>query len=581
MTYLAHNADRILKISILSSVSLLYIYMLLIPGSQGYQISIYRDIHITFWLLLTIFILLLLIYCFLRNNATFLLVPSILASLIVILLPRLVGYYRFLTGDSFIHVGRVRTLIETGEVPDENRYPLIHILSAILKEILGIQVESLPILITISITIVMLLGAFILSRRLSNDLIQSKFIYWLFFTFILSSSYYNYAPWAQSHKLFIIFIIFLLLLSLDSSRSPVLMLLFLTASILFHPLTGLILILILGLVYLDQNLQPNMSKDIPHVTVLFLYTLVLFTLWTTFSSSFRPVIRRYSAQYLGYSIGSSPGTGGSNTNTFFGGITEKIAEASPQVVDLLIVFVARFGEVFFIIGLSLILLGSNLMGRRDISGTYRRLIILPLLSLWGLGTIALFTPLPFGFGRFYGAAFIFALIVIGCEFSTFRTSNSTRKQTVTVALVIFLILLVPLSIGTSYNSTWEKRPNSQVLKSELATAEWIYSYGQSNRMYSLGMSIRRFTAYLHGINSFSYDYRPPPHFVWNTPPSKILDTTPVYMIISPPARITYPTFYPSYKQRWDYTPADFKSLQTRSDLNRIYDAGNGTIYNHS
>lgn len=576
MSDIIYDKKTLLKTLILVSIIGSYIFTYSIPDPSGYQVSIYRDVPTLLWGLFSLSIILFLIYSVLYSDHKFLLVVSFPISIFVILLPRLIGYYRYLTGDSFIHVGKVRAILGQGGVPDENRYPSLHILSAIVKEVVGIQVETLPILITIAITSILLLGGFILSQRVFDNSKTSSFVFGLFVVFFLSRAYYNYAPYAQSNKFFIIFVVFVFLL--DSFRSRMLMLAFLTASIPFHPLTSLILILMLVLVLLDQYLYSNIDNSVTSIVILYLYSSILFLLWIT-SSGFRPIVRRYSAYFLGYSINYGPETEESNSSSFFGRVIETITEASPQLLDLLTVFVTRFGVFFFIIGLSLILLVTNTTWKRDIIQEYRRFVILPLLILWGLGTIAIFFPLPFGFTRFYGAALIFALIVIGYEYSMIEASKDTQKRIVAIALVFILVLLVPLSVGTTYYSTWEKRPNSQALKSEFTTAEWIHSYGQSNRMYSLGMSVRRFTAYLYGFESTSYDYRPPPHFIWNDSPEEVLDTTPVYMIISPPARITYPVFYPDYKQRWDYTPSDFQTLQERPDLAKIYDAGNVTIYN--
>lgn len=140
---------KVLALFALTSLSLLFITLARMDQATGYELSIYRATPAPVWvlsvLILFVCVLAILLYLFVDEDWRFLtLVPiAIVVYLLVLLLPAWRGYYLPLSGDLVSHLGDVRAILGSGHVPDDNFYPPVHILGAILSLALDVAPRNI------------------------------------------------------------------------------------------------------------------------------------------------------------------------------------------------------------------------------------------------------------------------------------------------------------------------------------------------------------------------------------------------------------------------------------------------------
>ena len=122
------------------------------PPATGYELSIYTAYPWYFWfcLLGSIFLgILVILPGVFRKKKTnlwvFGLAVVFIANLVFLLLPMLRGYvfYGGAGADIFTHVGLIKEIAETGHIFENNFYPIIHIFSLLVSDILGISVMKI------------------------------------------------------------------------------------------------------------------------------------------------------------------------------------------------------------------------------------------------------------------------------------------------------------------------------------------------------------------------------------------------------------------------------------------------------
>lgn len=581
-TYKAINlSNQILRyLLIFASFFIIAVVFLvvLLPPPESYEISFYSAIPSKVWIFLTLSLLFILTV-FASNPSRRLWIYSILLwgiiSILVILLPYLRGYYLFFTGDSLYHIGVVRDVISSGYVSGGNIYPSLHLLATSLVLVSDLRIETAVLFISISITIISIIIAVILVRQLPLSNRGKVLTMGLISILSIGEIYYIFSPWAKSQWIFFYLILwFIFAESLESHRNRFLLMIILLSSISFHVFTSMSLLLIFVIGIFVKGFEKMIGKSISGTnttTIILLIGTVSWLYWILSIERFTVVLRRSLISLLFPNTGPRQSLVAESTGIIF--------SASPDLLDILSTFIFTYGKPVLIIGFALFLVLFGSLNRKNTNSVYRAWILFPLFLFWILGTAAAFSPFPaFTVGRLYQVCSLLAFLAIGYEISYLVDTKPRFMKTFLVLSVIILVILVPLSVSTIYNSSGNKIPNDQILKSELAGTNWFIQNSGTTEVYSIGSKIQRLGVYSQGAKGSINTIRPPPRFNWSDSNREDNDSSPQYLITTPRDRQINPTFYPEYKQNWDYKPEDFRYIGNSKGTKKVYSSEYVVIY---
>lgn len=174
----SHRSEKIILILIfIIYLTLIYILTFCSPNYNGYELSIYEHISVSFWILLILisFFNSFMIYLFVIKYYTFSYVQNInlivivLIDVLILALPHIRGYYIYPGYDALNHLGYIKDIIDFGYISPSNYYPVIHIYGSIISQITFLWNRSLEICIYISWTLLYISGMYLLSKMLAND----------------------------------------------------------------------------------------------------------------------------------------------------------------------------------------------------------------------------------------------------------------------------------------------------------------------------------------------------------------------------------------------------------------------------
>lgn len=551
---------------------------------NGYQISIYQHTPFWAWSSISIGFVLLLFAPILGPTKRFHWFGILFLHLSIIgTTPWLVGYYEYFSADAFYHLGTVTAIKDSGVIPERNFYPLLHILGATISEITGIRTTRVTIPVLLGFGSTALLSSYaILRQHFTIKRVQFGALA-IVALLLLGAGNTNYVPWSQSRMMIPLGLY--LIYKVGNSDNKVwvgLTTVFVVFSVSLHPLFGLSVFVMLLSLFGISNLNfvgtsPWASKHYGYLAAL---SSVVVLNWMTVLESF---LRSASPPILSIVAqdGGGSGAGGvSGGDSFFQTIITTIQSASPQIFDLIEVGVFRYGRVAIVAGAAgLMAVGALSIGRLRNRPIYYTLFVFSIPVLGVLALLSMFLPLPIGFTRFLSIAAGIGAITVAVEFFEVQTTVETQrfKNGVSLFVIVCVVFVVLTSPFMAYNSTMNKMGNQQVTQLNMEGTNWLVEYQEeSAEVSSVGIELRRHSALSNYGYPVIWDTRAADHFGYGG--KSVWTSSSDYLFVAEKAQISYPSFYPSYRSQWAYTPGDFARLEVDNHVNKVYTNKEAVIY---
>lgn len=592
---------RITKLSYLLSSLLLLISLFIILLTQEsikYEISIYEAYPFYLWifLILTIFISILALIFSSKDTLSqkysfFGISIVLLANFILLILPLIRNYYIFGNADVLSHFGYILDILKSGYLIS-NMYPIYHILAAITTDISNLNIRYVLMIFPPLFFLFYIVSFYLLYKQLFKDRIKSTIAIAFTLIPVLSTNLTLFAPFTQSILLIPFFLYFYFKSRMSNNPIPFSIITLTIAVFItfFHPLTIVIIMLILGIIEFSKIYGSKiLLKDIKSQFKLRnSYTLIAVILVIFFSWQFYAYLILNSLQSIfGWLIGESAGSQLQN-------VASVIDYGQPNITQLLKSLFNIYGQ-FLIIGIFSILSIVILLKVNK-----KKLVFYEIFSsagflmffIWSIFTFS--SVYIFGFTRIYSIALIFANFLI---FSLIylimsKNNNFNHEKLFKILMGLLILTIIYFSVFNLYFSPIINYPNPQVTKSEIIGMETFFENRDKNfTTMDLGLSQDRFYdaiysttegRYGRGRGRFNIRYSgttPIDHFGYDnyTSVSNYYNET-QYLIINEIGREMYPTLYPDYKDKWRFTPSDFQKLSADKEVQFIYNNGNLEIF---
>jgi len=589
--------------------------------ARGYEISVYRGfpLYLVGCLALSVAVGFALLYESARRECSrsWLGLTVVLLSVGLFLsLPAVRNYYLFATGDSMFHLGRVRLILESGELPSRLFYPAYHLLGSTVTLFTGLSSEAALYLLMLVFGIAGPLYVYLFARSISGTTRRTLLVA-LFPLAVVVPGAVSMAPWIQSRFL-LLPVLYLTIRNAQrpSSRFKLLLAGALLALVFYHPLTiiySLVTIAILNVVLYVQSARrlrdvPEMIPDNAEPLLVGIGACVY--LWVfSFASIRRPVVTLLlgllslvglsvgiKSRYSGDDTGPDGGGGGAGVGDqpvdlpfgiSEGSVLAKyyqiIAMIPVRFIDLAAIFVFRYGITVLVAGTSIVVLIYRSFNRvrRERPFFVASGVLFAVYTVgWVIGFLVPGTGIAFG--RLISYSSLAGAIVLGIEFETrIRGSEDSivnGSRYVTVGLVLVLAMIITLSVVTVYETPVNRRPSPQQTHMQVSGADWVFDRTQSGPYHVVGFNYRRHSQYRPGVRQKSGIWAPPRLGYAEYERYGAGYPEPVYLIVTEKGRQKYPEMHAAYRNQWRFYPRDFERLGHDPTVNAVYTNGEFEVY---
>ncbi len=614
------NRDiRLIKLLSIFAFSLLVLSLLIIiltPTAKNYEINIYNVYPWYFWMFMVLstfagtLILLQSYISKLKNNYWILGFAAILMSNFILLtLPTIRNYVVFGRGDILTHIGWMKNIVLSGSFGTD-MYPNIHILGTVIHYFSGITLDNISTLVFPVFSIFYILSFYLLYTEILKD--KSKVVLAMVFTsiMVLGTSQTSFAPFNLS---FFTIPIFIYLYFKEKSNHDlnfkILLLIAVPFLLLFHPLTSLLLLVLLiiiefsGFIYTKINKSPN----IPHgqTSGKFSYILIgSFIAGLIIWRSYLYQIQNGLDTFYSFLVsGAAPNLSSALSLAHKANITDIISAIVFIYGNWIIIILVCLLSIYYLMKKNIFSIHLRNLFSFKIFEIFSSLKNYEIFSIIGflfftLISIFVYIKLPlFGFTRILQFTIFFANFLIFTLFyliliSKRRILNFNKyAKILLISLIIFP--LICFSTLNLYLAPFTLTPNEQVTTSEITGMETFFdNRNNDTKILELGISQYRFLAYVYGEQADQYGQdiyirnisnssktAPLDHFGFNknTPLGQFYNAS-VYMVINTLGEESYPVLYPGYANVWRFTPQDFILLNDSDQIMLIYNNGNLKIY---
>jgi hypothetical protein len=576
------------------------------PSSCGYEISIYDAFPWYFWVFLILSIAIGQIIIFfnvfnddIKGNKVWIIgiMLILIAVTIMISMPFIRGYLTYGTGDHLTHLGATKDILYSGSIEQNDFYPSIRILAAIIGLFSDIDIISVSTFLPRLFPFIFFLGFFIFSRKFFEK--REGFLISIIFSssLLFFSSSGNYLAQDPQSFLLLPLLLFVYFMRSKIGNTIPFNIIFILLSIslvFYHPIIFLLFIIILTISAISTFISSKLKKPNeiefnidPDKNKVLIPIIILTIFYITWYFSFSSIIRNFEKIYLSifYGIGESS-------------ISQQLSMVSTYNVDffdILRIIFFQYG-IWIITGLlslfSIFYLFYYRFWKKDNQITqYKSLFLSSCIFIFGGLTIfSFFFDFIAGWGRFYRYVIFFSLLLTPIAFTkllkdkrkSFDKKISYRK--ISIMLIIFFLMLF-LSLFTAYRSPIKNDISLAVSREECVGFIWFFE--NRNITYltdELGVSQSRFNDALHQNTSISKNLRyinaaPPDHFGYNHSTNLGFHyDEPNYFILSTLGRIIYPSLYPKYEDDWRFTELDFQLLLDDPTVLSVYSNPGFEIY---
>lgn len=578
-------------VSLVGVALLLY----LVPPAVGYEMDIYEAYPLVFWALVVVALLAsqaLIVRSALGTDGDgswrYGLGLLLAVEALVMALPYFRGYPVLGRGDVLTHVGHTRIIQETGAVADGNVYPHVHLFVASLSYATGVEPIHVINTITVAVTLFSILASFALVRAVYDR--RTALVALPFLTlFVHGTAMPNASPFPQT-SLLVPFVLYLFVRQHETGSFSLRAVLVLVVSsiVLYHPITALFLLLLLGVFVVVPPVQRVLTsaettsqRRLPRSTPVMQVVIAIFLVWY---SGFLKIVSR--AEEVTLTL-LSPESGGQSTLESY---SSTVSDASPAVTDLLSIGALKYGSRGLLLAVGglylLVLLYGFVRPRWTARVDGYELAFAGGFALFvGLSVIFLVFDLIIGFARPLMYVVITAGLLVG---PLFWTLDGTRlRPLVRPGLYATIVLLVLLGTFGLYHSPNKVSINQQVTDGELTGTEWFAENRNDELLTSqYFIDLHRFRDANYGTTGYTEELvfdadadRPPDHFNYT-----VYDTLGAsygrdhYLVFSDTGRTFYPEMYPEYEAFWRYTPTDFERLERDPTVAHVFDGGGFDTY---
>lgn len=560
------------------------------PPADGFELSVYAAYPVAFWVLLisTLFVGTLLIFreAFAGTPRPQYWVKGFLLSfssaVIVLLLPLLRGYPVYGRADLLTHIGHVNAIHETGGDPFQNVYQSLHQFVLALSYATGIEPMGLVNAVAALISAFSILASYVLLSTIFEErrmLLTLPFV----LVFVAGSAHVNPSPYAQS-VLFLPFVLYLFARTQETDTFAFRLPLAVTviAVVLYHPLTGLFLFVVLlahyvVITYSTWRGTLDVAAPVSKVSATSIVQVagVTFLAWYY---NFAGIIIRFDTVFQNL---LNPGESETELDTY--GAT--IAEFSPALEDVLRVAAIQFGHRFVLLSIGAAFVTLALWRRlrgNTFSTPYLSTFTAGFVIFSLFGALFLLVDLIGGFGRPLLFAQYFAAFLAGSLLLELYNRDHWRRL-LFVGILMVLLLLITAGMVTVYDSTMAGQSTGQATEMDFAGAEWYLDNElQTTPLQEYGTTMYRFEHALVSAESNTVprvDTFPPDRFNYTR-----YDTLGAsydadqYLVVTERGKQFYPNAYPGYEDSWRFQPADFQALTADPSVTQVYDNGDFEIY---
>lgn len=508
----------------------------------------------------------------------------LLTNATLLLLPYIRGYPMYGRGDAMTHIGFAKDIALFESITGGNIYPVTHVLLQAVAYATGADPMQYAVLTPIIFGGLYFGAMYFLLTHLFNT--RQERLFRLPFVMLpaLGTAFVGVRPFDLSVMLTPL----VLYLFIKGQQQPTLavrgsFVIVAASYILYHPLSGLFLMLIFG-VWTVARHAPKIDSDFAAPTNVFSLVFVCFVAWY---QNYKSILFRLETVFetlFGQATGTAPIEQYSQT----------VDKASPALIDLFRVWLFTLGIEFiiFALGFGFLCLLAIFLYRNWYSVDSYVLLFGCMLVTFSFGGLAFLLvdiivgmDRPFQFAKIGGivlAGGVFYLLWQYLEYQS-RIRGATLGFNVTAGTVLFVLVLV--ATFSLYPSPLGSEKNYQVTEMELEGSKWLaeneVSVSRTARTQTLGINYNRFEDALYGTQNVTVidEGQPPAHFNYTARmrlgQSYQNDT---YMIITRLGRITYPKKFPDYREFWRFTPRDFDRLSRDRTVSRVYDSGGFDLY---
>jgi len=454
------------------------------PTIQGYEASIYSSPSGPFWLIivtvLIIGILGIVYQAFRYSKAQFELciLLILLVYSLILYLPIIRGYFFAFDAnwDALYHIGETKWIISQGNLEPDDWYPVGHMLLACMVWI-GIPLKFGVIFLTALFSQLYILFMYTLSTAISKSRTEQM----LFFVFslpLLFADYHRVFMPSYSSLLFFPIILYALHEYQVTQKKKFALILLMTSILVvfFHPLTAIIMLLILSSIYLSVNIlgkSETNNKQKGHQYII-LILIVIFLFWLFNFFRFGHFAGESIEKLLNILISQS-----SSPTSVLDQQIEIVNKSDASLKLILDRIYKYYGPmlIYFALGFISSIYTIYMIKRRKIENFSKIYMIQYILG------IIYFLLLMSGLitGELYRAA-QYALIItpIFCGITLihlWRNISLVRKFQTMLVLSLIICNVAILGIFIIYPSPWYSQANSMITLQESEGIEWYFTYG--------------------------------------------------------------------------------------------------------
>lgn len=566
--------------------------------ATGYELSIYSETPLAYWLCLSAGLLLSVVVVFSRFDGPTQSLGVVLGSLsmtTIVATPIIRGYHYYGTSDSLSHLGTAKDMNLGVLNPLNNRYPIVHTLGSMLADVTGVGVPQALLVVVVVFILCFFVFIPIAIRALTND---SRLAYiGLFSSFLLlplnhisPSTYIHPTSQAIMYAPALVFL-FILVYKERVIRYSMLFLLLSTMYVILHlqqaanfvVFFGTIAGLQIGRLVVRRKRPTTGSKPVyPLVSV---FTL-LFWVWVqrieTFWGSLAATI---TILFTETAVAASTASRSVSLGQVGGSLPEVFVKLfSVQLVYSLFAAILMFSVVLRLSRVSVLgtlqaVMTANTDSERALLGYF----IGGFIAVFGIFFIYLVGGISDQYFRHLGTIMILVTILgtisIGraMQYVGRHTSGRTARLGTTALLVVFLLASFPVVFTSPYFYT----PSEQVTEKQLHGYETTFENQASSVLFSeVRSSTSRYGAAVQGkaIPREAYyvgnddENQAPDHFANQSLRTQYDQRT--YLPVTEADRIRDPILWEGFR----FNHSDFRYLDAEPGINKVQSNGGYDLY---
>ena len=592
------------KLGVLLSVAFLLaaaVVILLNKPVSGYELSLYAAYPAFFFpLLILAYVISTLsvlysVFASRVSKLTYVSVFVIMAvNFILLLQPYFRGYALYQREDAMTHIGFVRDILITGHIGRNNFYPFIHLESAGMQLLSGLDLMFLRELIPFLFFSLYIFFIYLLVSSLIKDK-KYGLLAFLFASVPFMSDCLN--NFTSSGTLFFLIPLILYIpyryVSKFSYATCILALITIVAAPFMHPefaflLALAILVIAVMLHFFKEKTQARMPREF--LTAIVGIVFILFFTWIMNFRQFTMYLQLVAGLiylFLGLApqAGMSSAAGASPITTY----SSLLSKSHLVVTDFLRIFVTLYGPmvIYALLGLAFLIGLAYYFYKVKKHDPY----ILSFMSLFVilsfLTTILIGIPVILTYNRIFKYVLMLSVILIGTGLFYFSNRPKAPKRLLAGFIATVLAISMIISIFSLYPSPLVYNYNYQVTYMELDGAGWFLDKGNTNILpiymfYTFG----RFANEIQGCEQSQYkNYKysvvsvnslPPEHFNYHLKPY-LGDTyrDARYLFLNKLTRQFYLDIWPTINR---YNVGDFYRIDHDASVASIYNNGELNIY---